>query len=108
MVNAIIREYYYNRSSQLNMQLSDYVFLGTISSIVSIVSSSPCDVIKTRIQNKNFGEYKSSYTIIKNISKHESPLSFYRGVVTKIFTICPKIIFTYSISQYLISYLQKN
>lgn len=108
MVSSIIREYYYNQSSQWNMAFNDYVFIGTISSFFSITSSSPLDVIKTRIQNKNFGEYTNSYSVVKDIIKNEGKNAFYRGVITKLFTIGPKIVFTYSMSQYLISYFQKN
>tara|TARA_Y100000389_G_scaffold202121_2_gene246593 strand:+ start:2742 stop:3602 length:861 start_codon:yes stop_codon:yes gene_type:complete len=108
MVSSSIREYYYNKQNQWDLQYKDYVLIGTISSFFSITTSSPFDVIKTRIQNKNFGEYTNSYHIVKDIIKNEGPYAFYKGIVTKLFTIGPKIVFTYSISQYLISHFQKT
>ena len=64
-------------------------------------------MVKTRIQNKNFGESVDSFVTISNIIKHEGYRAFFKGLNTKLIIIAPKIIFSYSISQYLISQLEK-
>lgn len=43
----------------------------------SLIVSAPLDVIKTRIQNKNFENPESGFTILKNMAKNEGEYEFY-------------------------------
>ena len=59
MVNSVVREFIFDKQDPWNLTFSQYVFSSTCASLTSISSSSPFDVIKTRVQNKDFG--KSNY-----------------------------------------------
>jgi len=106
-INSIIREYLFEKTNQWELTFQQYAFTSLCSSIISITISAPFDLVKTRIQNKNFGEKVNSFITISNIIKHEGYKAFFKGLNTKLFIIAPKIIFSYSISQYLISKLEK-
>jgi len=67
-----------------------------------IMVSSPMDVIKTRIQNKNFGEKVSGRKIVYDLLKKEGPAGFFRGVGPKLMIIGPKLTFSFTVAQYLI------
>ncbi|MBE3042414.1 hypothetical protein IMZ48_07510 [Candidatus Bathyarchaeota archaeon] len=50
----------------------------------SLLVSAPLDVIKTRIQNKNFENPESGFRILTNMAKNEGMSSFFKGLVPKV------------------------
>lgn len=69
----------YNKASWLQN------FVASIAGAsASLVVSAPLDVIKTRIQNKNFDNPESGVKIIKNMIKHEGVTSFFKGLTPKV------------------------
>lgn len=53
----------------------------------SLVVSAPLDVIKTRIQNRNFENPESGFRILSNMARNEGPTAFFKGLVPKV--SCP-------------------
>jgi hypothetical protein len=64
--------------------------------VASLTVSAPMDVIKTRIQNKNFENPERGLTILKNMVRNEGMSSFFKGLTPKILTVGPKLVFSYS------------
>ena len=64
----------------------------------SLTVSAPMDVIKTRIQNKNFENPETGFQILKNMIKNEGFTAFFKGLTPKILTVGPKLVFSYDIS----------
>ena len=50
----------------------------------SLVVSAPLDVIKTRIQNRNFDNPESGFRILTNMAKNEGASAFFKGLVPKV------------------------
>lgn len=50
----------------------------------SLVVSAPLDVIKTRIQNRNFDNPESGFRILTNMARNEGFSSFFKGLVPKV------------------------
>jgi hypothetical protein len=50
----------------------------------SLVVSAPLDVIKTRIQNRNFENPESGFRILSNMAKNEGAGAFFKGLVPKV------------------------
>lgn len=75
--------------------LSDYNkatwFQNFVASIggatASLVVSAPLDVIKTRIQNRNFDNPEGGFKIVSNMMKNEGPTSFFKGLVPKVWIL---------------------
>lgn len=73
-------------------QLQDYNkatwFQNFVASIAgassSLVVSAPLDVIKTRIQNRNFDNPESGFRILTNMARQEGFSSFFKGLVPKV------------------------
>lgn len=73
-------------------QLQDYNkatwFQNFVASIAgasaSLVVSAPLDVIKTRIQNRNFDNPESGFRILTNMARKEGFSSFFKGLVPKV------------------------
>lgn len=68
----------------------------------SLIVSAPLDVIKTRIQNRNFENPESGFTILKNMAKNEGFSSFFKGLMPKLLTTGPKLVFSFALAQSLI------
>jgi len=72
--------------------LSDYNkatwFQNFIASIAgasaSLLVSAPLDVVKTRIQNRNFENPESGFRIVGSMIKNEGFTSFFKGLVPKV------------------------
>ncbi|KKA27484.1 hypothetical protein TD95_001979 [Thielaviopsis punctulata] len=68
----------------------------------SLVVSAPLDVIKTRIQNRNFENPESGFKILTNMARNEGPGSFFKGLVPKLLMTGPKLVFSFWLAQTLI------
>lgn len=68
----------------------------------SIIVSAPLDVIKTRIQNRNFEIKESGFRIVANMARQEGFLSFFKGLVPKLLMTGPKLTFSFWLAQTLI------
>ncbi|KAI2615159.1 mitochondrial carrier [Hypoxylon sp. NC1633] len=68
----------------------------------SLVVSAPLDVIKTRIQNRNFENPESGFRILSNMARHEGLSSFFKGLIPKLLMTGPKLVFSFWLAQTLI------
>jgi len=78
-----------------------------IGSSSSIIVSAPMDVIKTRIQNRNFDNPESGFRIVSNMARNEGPLSFFKGLIPKLLMTGPKLTFSFWLAQTLIPAFSK-
>jgi hypothetical protein len=68
----------------------------------SLIVSAPLDVIKTRIQNKNFEDVESGFKIVARMMRHEGITSFFKGLTPKMLMTGPKLVFSFWLAQTLI------
>lgn len=71
--------------------------------VASIVVSAPLDTIKTRIQNKEFGTKVSGFQVLRDMHQHEGLGALFKGLTPKVLVVGPKLIFSFTLAQYLIS-----
>jgi hypothetical protein len=63
--------------------------------VASLTVSAPMDVIKTRIQNKNFENPETGLQILRTMIREEGFTAFFKGLTPKILTVGPKLVFSY-------------
>ena len=73
----------------------------------SLIVSAPLDVIKTRIQNRNFDNPKSGFSIVSSMLKEEGVTSFFKGLTPKLLMTGPKLVFSFWLAQTLIPAFDK-
>ncbi|EKG11233.1 Mitochondrial substrate/solute carrier [Macrophomina phaseolina MS6] len=73
----------------------------------SLVVSAPLDVIKTRIQNRNFENPESGFRIVSNMMKNEGFTAFFKGLTPKLLMTGPKLVFSFWLAQTLIPLFDK-
>lgn len=102
-------------AKQYLFELEDYNkaswFQNFIASIAgataSLVVSAPLDVVKTRIQNRNFDSPESGLKIIARMTKEEGFTSFFKGLTPKLLMTGPKLVFSFWLAQTLIPAFNK-
>jgi hypothetical protein len=103
--NAFAKEYIFKLDDYNKATFFQNGISSIIGSVASIVISNPLDVIKTRIQNRDFNNPQSGVSILKNLVKNEGLTAFFKGVVPKTLVVGPKLIFSFTIAQTLITYI---
>lgn len=68
----------------------------------SLMVSAPLDVIKTRIQNRNFESPESGFRIVGSMVRNEGLSSFFKGLTPKMLMTGPKLVFSFWLAQTLI------
>jgi len=71
----------------------------TCGSVASVALTNPMDVIKTRVQNKQFGEKVSAGHVIKQLLKNEGATAFFKGLSPKLVASVPKLVFAYTVTE---------
>lgn len=78
------------------------MFLASIAGgVASIAISSPMDVVKTRVQNRAFNDPRSGMRLIRDLVREEGAHAFFKGLTPKICLIGPKLVFSWTVAQWL-------
>lgn len=75
----------------------------SVGAVVSLSLGSPLDVLKTRQQHVDFNTNRSTLALARHMLKHEGVRSFFKGLAPKLITICPKLIFSFTVAEYMIN-----
>lgn len=109
--NAFAKEYILGLQDYSQATWGQNFISSIVGASASLIVSAPLDVIKTRIQNRNFDNPQSGFTIVKNTLKNEGATAFFKGLTPKLLTTGPKLVFSFALAQSLIpkfdSLLQK-
>lgn len=100
--NSFAKEYIFGLEDYTKATWSQNFVTSIFGASASLIVSAPLDVIKTRIQNKNFDNPESGITILKNMAKNEGFSSFFKGLTPKLLTTGPKLVFSFALAQSLI------
>jgi hypothetical protein len=100
--SAFAKEYIYKLSDYNAASWGQNFVASVCGASASLVVSAPLDVIKTRIQNRNFEHPESGFKIVSKMLKHEGPTSFFKGLTPKLLMTGPKLVFSFWLAQTLI------
>ncbi|QEU62563.1 Ggc1 [Kluyveromyces lactis] len=100
--NAFAKEYILGLKDYGQATWSQNFVSSIVGASASLIVSAPLDVIKTRIQNRNFDNPESGFKIIKNTLKNEGFTAFFKGLTPKLLTTGPKLVFSFALAQTLI------
>lgn len=100
--SAFVKEYLFSLKDYNEATFMQNFCASIGGAVASITVAAPLDVVKTRIQNRNFDNPESGVNIIKNLIKQEGFGGFFKGLTPKILVVGPKLIFSFTIAQQLI------
>lgn len=105
--NAFAKEYILNLKDYSQATWGQNFISSIVGASASLIVSAPLDVIKTRIQNRNFDNPESGFTIVKNTLKNEGVSAFFKGLIPKLLTTGPKLVFSFALAQSFIPMFDK-
>ena len=105
--SAICKEFIFKLDNYNNATFWQDFVASIAGATASIAVASPLDVIKTRIQNRPFDSKEGGISIVKNLIKNEGFGAFFKGLTPKIIVVGPKLVFSFTIAQQLMSYFEK-
>jgi hypothetical protein len=105
--SAFAKEYIYKLDDYSSATWGQNFVASVFGASASLIVSAPLDVIKTRIQNRNFEHPESGFTILKNMVRNEGFTAFFKGLVPKLLTTGPKLVFSFALAQSLIPAFDK-
>ncbi|KAK9448548.1 mitochondrial carrier domain-containing protein [Limtongia smithiae] len=105
--NAFAKEYIFGLKDYSSATWTQNFVASIFGASASLLVSAPLDVIKTRVQNRNFDNPEAGFTILKNMVKNEGFSSFFKGLIPKLLTTGPKLVFSFALAQTLIPYYDK-
>ncbi|OAX80764.1 hypothetical protein ACJ72_04895 [Emergomyces africanus] len=100
--SAFAKEYIYGLKDYNSASWLQNFVASIAGASASLIVSAPLDVIKTRIQNRNFENPESGFRIISSMIKNEGPTSFFKGLTPKLLMTGPKLVFSFWLAQTLI------
>lgn len=100
--SAFAKEYLFKLQDYSSATWSQNFVASIFGASASLIVSAPLDVIKTRIQNRNFDNPESGFRILKNMAKNEGITAFFKGLTPKLLTTGPKLVFSFALAQTLI------
>ncbi|KAL8648234.1 MAG: hypothetical protein Q9210_005111 [Variospora velana] len=100
--SAFAKEYLYKLTDYNTASWAQNFVASIAGASASLIVSAPLDVIKTRIQNRNFENPESGFKIVGNMVKKEGFSSFFKGLTPKLLMTGPKLVFSFWLAQTLI------
>ncbi|KAJ5984375.1 Mitochondrial GTP/GDP carrier protein 1 [Penicillium waksmanii] len=100
--SAFAKEYIYGLQDYNKATWGQNFVASVAGASASLIVSAPLDVIKTRIQNRNFENPESGLRIISKMMKNEGASSFFKGLTPKLLMTGPKLVFSFWLAQTLI------
>lgn len=100
--SAFAKEYILGLKDYSKATWGQNIVASIFGASASLIVSAPLDVIKTRIQNRNFENPESGFKILKNMVRNEGPTAFFKGLTPKLLTTGPKLVFSFALAQTLI------
>jgi hypothetical protein len=105
--SAVAKEYFYKLSDYNAATWSQNFVASIAGASASLIVSAPLDVIKTRIQNRNFENPESGFRIVSSMMRNEGFSSFFKGLTPKLIMTGPKLVFSFWLAQTLIPAFNK-
>lgn len=102
--NSFARQYLFSNKKKTTW--FENIITSIFGASASLIVSAPFDVVKTRIQNRNFENPESGFKIFTSMIKNEGLSSFFKGLTPKLLTVGPKLVFSFSLAQTLIPILE--
>jgi len=98
---CLVKDKFFRLKNHNDATFAQILIASTTGALACITVASPMDVVKTRIQKQPFEDPLTGSSIVKSMIKNEGIGSFCKGLVPKALVLGPKLIFAFSVTQYM-------
>lgn len=103
---AFTKEYVFHLEKYSDATFLQNIVASTVGGCIGVFCTSPMDVIKTRIQSQNLSEKMSGWRVLRTTVQREGVSAFFKGITPKIATAAPRLVFSYTMTQYFTKWLR--
>ena len=103
---AFTKEYAFRLQNYRDATFAQNIAASTVGGCVGVFFTSPMDVIKTLIQSQRLTERMSGWQVFTSTVRCEGFSAFYKGITPKIITSAPRLVFSYTMTQYFVKKLR--
>ncbi|KPA84261.1 putative mitochondrial mitochondrial carrier protein (MCP13) [Leptomonas pyrrhocoris] len=97
---AFTKEYVFQLENYRDATFAQNIAASTVGGCVGVFFTSPMDVIKTRIQSQRLTDKMSGWQVFVSTVRREGFAAFYKGITPKMITTAPRLVFSYTMTQY--------
>lgn len=97
--SAFVKEYVLKLESYSHATFLQDSLASVAGAVASITVAQPLDVIKTRIQKRDFGDKTSGVRIVTDLISKEGFGAFFKGLTPKLVVVGPKLVFAFVVAQ---------
>jgi hypothetical protein len=105
--SSFTKEYFFKLSDYNAASWYQNFVASVAGASASLIVSAPLDVVKTRIQNRNFDNPMTGRQILASMVREEGLGSFFKGLTPKLLMTGPKLVFSFWLAQTLIPAFDK-
>lgn len=101
--SALVKSRVYGLENFNDATFAQTFVASCVGGVASITVASPLDVIKTRIQQADFGSGENGAQILRELLRKEGVGALFKGLLPKVLVVGPKLVFSFTIAQHMIS-----
>ena len=105
---AVTKHHLFKLEDYRQANFTENLVSSTVGASLGVLCTSPADVVKTRIQNKNFGEKTSGLRLFLKICHTEGPSAFFKGIIPKVATTAPRLVLAFTLTEYFTKVLRSG
>lgn len=105
---AFTKEYVFGLKNYSDATFAQNIVASTVGGCVGVFFTSPMDVVKTRVQSQTLSHRMSGRQVFLKTCREEGISAFYKGITPKIMTSAPRLVFSYTMTQYFVKFLRKE
>lgn len=106
-VSALVKSKVFELNNLNDATFGQNLVASAVGGVASITIGSPFDVVKTRVQTRDFASRESGFVILRNLLRDEGATALFKGFWPKLFIVGPKLIFSFTIAQHMIGVFEK-
>ncbi|KAF8297902.1 putative mitochondrial carrier protein [Trypanosoma cruzi] len=100
---AWTKEYVFHLEDYSEATFVQNLVSSTVGGFLGVWFTNPIDVVKTRIQNKRFEDGRvTGWSVMMETFRREGVTAFYKGMLPKLLTSAPRLVFSYTMTQFFI------
>jgi hypothetical protein len=104
--SAAVKDYLFKLENYGDATFMQDSIASVAGAVASITVAQPLDVIKTRIQKRDFNDKTSGTRILADLVKNEGFGAFFKGLTPKLIIIGPKLVFSFTVAQQLMGFFE--
>ena len=105
--NALVKESIFKLKNHKDATVFQDFCASIGGATASITIAAPLDVIKTRIQNRDFRHPESGVVILRRLLAEEGVSAFFKGLTPKLMVVGPKLVFSMTVANQMIVYFER-